>query len=108
VSRARWRGKGHRRGKGGRGKGGIPIPFGTPFARAGWVRRLGAVRRDDELRYDPPAPVAIVTLRAATGGPTVPNVSLLLDTGADAPSRQGEASTDSVDVVRTITLSPTL
>jgi Aspartyl protease len=37
----------------------------------------------DASRYDPPAPVVTVTLRASTGGPSVPNVSLLLDTGAD-------------------------
>ena len=37
----------------------------------------------DRSHYDPPAPVATVTLRASTGGPTVPDVSLLLDTGAD-------------------------
>jgi hypothetical protein len=37
----------------------------------------------DALHYDPPAPVANVVLRAA-GGATVPDVQLLLDTGADA------------------------
>lgn len=36
----------------------------------------------DALHYNPPAPVAEVTLRAASGA-TVPNVLLLLDTGAD-------------------------
>jgi hypothetical protein len=36
----------------------------------------------DALRYDPPAPVARVTLRASSGA-TVPDVPLLLDTGAD-------------------------
>lgn len=36
----------------------------------------------DAVRYDPPAPIAEVTLRAA-GGQTVPGVLLLLDTGAD-------------------------
>lgn len=36
----------------------------------------------DDLGYDPPAPVAQVTLRA-TDGQTVPDVLLLLDTGAD-------------------------
>jgi hypothetical protein len=33
--------------------------------------------------YDPPAPVATVTLRDAISGTQIPNVSLLLDTGAD-------------------------
>jgi hypothetical protein len=37
----------------------------------------------DATRYDPPAPIAEVTLRAADGT-TVPGVLLLLDTGADA------------------------
>ena len=37
----------------------------------------------DALHYDPPAPIAQVMLRAADGA-TVPDVSLLLDTGADA------------------------
>jgi hypothetical protein len=36
----------------------------------------------DEAHYDPPAPVAHMTLRAANGR-TVDNVILLLDTGAD-------------------------
>src|SRR5712691_6930916 len=36
----------------------------------------------DALRYDPPAPIAQVTLRASNGA-TVPDVLLLLDTGAD-------------------------
>jgi hypothetical protein len=36
----------------------------------------------DAVRYDPPAPIAQVTLRAANGA-TVPDVLLLLDTGAD-------------------------
>jgi len=38
--------------------------------------------RYDEQRYDPPAPIALVTLRASSGA-TVPDVPLLLDTGAD-------------------------
>jgi hypothetical protein len=38
--------------------------------------------RYDALPYDPPAPIAEVTLRAANGA-TVPDVLLLLDTGAD-------------------------
>jgi len=37
----------------------------------------------DALHYDPPAPIAHVTLRAANGA-TVADVLLLLDTGADA------------------------
>jgi len=37
----------------------------------------------DAARYDPPAPVAQVTLRDARAGTLLPNVSLLLDTGAD-------------------------
>ena len=36
----------------------------------------------DALRYDPPAPIAQVALRASNGA-TVPDVILLLDTGAD-------------------------
>jgi hypothetical protein len=45
----------------------------------------------DALRYDPPAPVAYVTLRAADGGATVPDVVLLLDTGADVTLPPREA-----------------
>ena len=37
----------------------------------------------DALHYDPPAPIAQVTLRAPNGA-TVADVLLLLDTGADA------------------------
>lgn len=37
----------------------------------------------DPSRYDPPAPVAEVTLRDATNGALLPNVLLLLDTRAD-------------------------
>jgi hypothetical protein len=37
----------------------------------------------DGSRYDPPAPVAIVTLRGFRGEGPVENVSLLIDTGAD-------------------------
>ena len=37
----------------------------------------------DAVHYDPPAPIARVILRAA-GGATVPDVLLLLDSGADA------------------------
>jgi hypothetical protein len=44
----------------------------------------------DALRYDPPAPVAYVTLRAG-GGATVPDVVLLLDTGADVTLLPREA-----------------
>jgi hypothetical protein len=36
----------------------------------------------DALRYDPPAPIAQVILRASNGA-TLPEVLLLLDTGAD-------------------------
>jgi hypothetical protein len=36
----------------------------------------------DALHYDPPAPIALVVLRAADGA-TVSDVALLLDTGAD-------------------------
>jgi hypothetical protein len=36
----------------------------------------------DAVRYSPPAPIAQVTLRAPSGA-TVPDVLLLLDTGAD-------------------------
>ena len=37
----------------------------------------------DASRYDPPAPVAEVTLSRPDGGKSVSGVSLLLDTGAD-------------------------
>jgi hypothetical protein len=37
----------------------------------------------DSSRYDPPAPVAQVVLRDRNGGALLPNVLLLLDTGAD-------------------------
>jgi len=37
----------------------------------------------DTSHYDPPAPVAQVTLREINGGALLPNVLLLLDTGAD-------------------------
>ena len=37
----------------------------------------------DPLHFDPPAPVAGVTLRNPQSGATVPDVSLLMDTGAD-------------------------
>ena len=37
----------------------------------------------DAARYDPPAPVAHVTLRAETSGAIVSDVPLLIDTGAD-------------------------
>jgi hypothetical protein len=36
----------------------------------------------DALHYDPPGPIAQVSLRA-TNGATVDNISPLLDTGAD-------------------------
>src|SRR6266568_9035447 len=64
------------------------------FAARGWLirsnRKTSANRSwrsspmpsYDALRYDPPAPIAQVTLRAANGA-TVPDVLLLLDTGAD-------------------------
>ncbi len=37
----------------------------------------------DASRYDPPAPIAQVTLRNMNNGALLPNVLLLLDTGAD-------------------------
>jgi hypothetical protein len=37
----------------------------------------------DAAHFDPPAPVARVTLRNPHSGATVPDVPLLLDTGAD-------------------------
>lgn len=37
----------------------------------------------DAAHYDPPAPIAQVTLRDLRGTPLVSGVSLLLDTGAD-------------------------
>lgn len=37
----------------------------------------------DTLYYDPPAPVALVTLRDMSGAASVRDVTLLLDTGAD-------------------------
>jgi hypothetical protein len=39
--------------------------------------------RYDTSRYDPPAPVARVSLRDSNTGASVGDVSLLLDTGAD-------------------------
>lgn len=36
----------------------------------------------DALHYDPPAPIAEVALRGSNGA-TIPNVLLLMDTGAD-------------------------
>jgi predicted aspartyl protease len=38
---------------------------------------------DDGLHYNPPAPVAQVTLRDITSGTLLPDVPLLVDTGAD-------------------------
>ncbi len=37
----------------------------------------------DASHYDPPAPVAQVTLRDPANGALLPNVLLLVDTGAD-------------------------
>jgi hypothetical protein len=37
----------------------------------------------DATRFDPPAPVAVVTLRTSPTGPSVGDVLLLIDTGAD-------------------------
>jgi hypothetical protein len=37
----------------------------------------------DASHFDPPAPVASVTLRNSHSGATVSDVQLLLDTGAD-------------------------
>ena len=37
----------------------------------------------DVTGFDPPAPVARVTIRRPTDGASVPNVPLLIDTGAD-------------------------
>lgn len=39
--------------------------------------------RYDASHFDPPAPVAQVTLRDPSSGLTIPEVELLLDTGAD-------------------------
>ena len=39
--------------------------------------------RYDASRFDPPAPVAEVTLRSPDGARTVSGILLLLDTGAD-------------------------
>ena len=39
--------------------------------------------RYDTSHFDPPAPVARVTLRTPQSGATVPDVLLLVDTGAD-------------------------
>ena len=38
----------------------------------------------DGVIYTPPAPVAYVTLRDATGGSSITDVPMLIDTGADA------------------------
>ncbi len=40
------------------------------------------MQRYDARNYDPPAPIAIVTLRSLRGA-TVSDISLLIDTGAD-------------------------
>lgn len=37
----------------------------------------------DTTRYSPPAPVALVSLRPTSGGRTISNVPMLIDTGAD-------------------------
>ena len=39
----------------------------------------------DQRGFNPPAPVASVSLRNPQSAPTAPNVLLLLDTGADLP-----------------------
>jgi hypothetical protein len=39
--------------------------------------------RYDAARYDPPAPVAIVSLRIPSGNASIGDVPLLIDTGAD-------------------------
>src|SRR5690242_12704383 len=49
--------------------------------RRSW--RLPPMPSYDAVSYDPPAPVAKVTLRHATSGTSVADVFLLLDTGAD-------------------------
>lgn len=38
----------------------------------------------DAARYDPPAPIALVTLRNPATGTTITDQALLMDTGADA------------------------
>ena len=38
----------------------------------------------DAAHFDPPAPTATVSLRDPRGGPLVPGVVLLIDSGADA------------------------
>jgi predicted aspartyl protease len=38
----------------------------------------------DAENFDPPAPVAVVTLRNPATGVTLPDVPMLIDTGADA------------------------
>jgi len=45
----------------------------------------------DASRFDPPAPVAHVTLRNPNNGAMVPDVVLLLDTGADVTLLPGSA-----------------
>lgn len=37
----------------------------------------------DAVRFDPPAPLVLVTVRSAQGGIVIPDVPMLLDTGAD-------------------------
>jgi hypothetical protein len=53
----------------------------------------------DGSRYDPPAPVAQVTLRNIASGALWPNVPLLLDTGADI-TLLPRATVDSLGVER--------
>ena len=41
------------------------------------------MHRYDVSRYDPPAPVALVSLRRGDGSPLIHDVPLLIDSGAD-------------------------
>ena len=45
----------------------------------------------DAENFDPPAPVAFVTLRNPATGVTLPDVPMLIDTGADATLLPAEA-----------------
>jgi len=47
--------------------------------------------RYDGLRYDPPAPVAVVKLQSFAADRSIPDVQLLIDTGADITLLPSEA-----------------
>jgi hypothetical protein len=48
----------------------------------------------DSIKFNPPAPVALVSLRNPEGGATKADVPMLLDTGADVTLLPGSVMTD--------------